>query len=211
MPTTVFNANNIYNAEPLATGVIFVSPVGTPLPIDAQTPVLTVSSLWVDLGYTGVDGFVEKNDRRIDLKRAFGGKVVKVLQTEYNATLDFTFMESLNAFVLQAVFGSTNVVITAATNLHGNQVQVFKNSRKLPHQAWVIDTYDDALGSPSLINPLQAKYRNVVPNGVITTVAEIKVVHTDVIEYKVTLECLESPAGMDNIVTYTDDGMHLGS
>jgi hypothetical protein len=206
-----FNENNIYNAEPLATGVCFVSPIGTPLPVDAQTLITTVSPLWVDLGYTGVDGFVEKNDRRIDLKRSFGGKVVKTLQTEYNATLDFTFMESLNANVLKAVFGSTNVVVTPATNLHGNQVQVFKNSRKLPHQCWCIDTYDDALGSTSIINPLNAKYRNVVPNGQIITVAEIKVVHTDVIEYKVSLECFESPAGMDNIVTYTDDGMHLGS
>jgi hypothetical protein len=111
-------------------------------------------------------------------------------------------MESLNADVLKAVFGATNVTVVPATSMHGTQVQVYKNSRKLPHQCWCIDTWDDELN---------AKYRNVVPNGQIITVAEIKVVHTDVIEYKVSLECFESTAGLDNIITYTDDGLTTGS
>lgn len=198
-----FTLSNIYAAEPLATGACFVAPVGTPLPIDPQTALLTVSADWVDLGYTGTDGFVEKNDRKTTIKYCFGGNAVKNLQTEYNAQLDFTFMESINADVLRAVFGSTNVTVTPATSLHGTQVQVFKNSRKLPHQSWVIDTYDDELN---------AKYRNIAPNAQITTVAEIKVVHSDVIEYKVTLECFETGHNSrDNIITYTDDGILLGS
>jgi hypothetical protein len=198
-----FTLSNIYVAEPLATGVVFVSPIGTPLPVDPITAITTVSASWVDLGYTGVDGFVEKNDRKIELKRAFGGDAVKTLQTSYDATLEFTFMESINANVLMAVFGPTNVTVTAATSMHGTQVQVFKNSRKLPHQSWAIDTYDDELN---------AKYRNIAPNAQIIMVADIKVVHTDVIEYKVTLECF--PTGnltVDNIITYTDDGITLGS
>lgn len=193
-----FDSKNIYAAEPLATGVCFVAPLGTPGPTDAR---VALNPAFIDLGYTGVDGFMEKNDRKIDLKRSFGGKVVKVLQSEYSASLDFTMMESLNANVLKAIFGPSNVTVTAATPLHGAQVKVLKNSRKLPHQSWVIDTVDDDDG---------AKYRNYVGDGQITTVAEIKVVHTDVIEYKVTLECFETTAGLDNIVTFTDDNQ-LGS
>lgn len=195
--------SNIYAAEPLSTGVCFVSPLDTPGPADATTAVSTLSAAWVDLGYTGTEGFIEKNDRKIDLKRSFGGGVVKVLQSEYSASLEFVLQESLNANVLKAVFGPTNVTVVAATSLHGNQVHVFKNSRKLPHQSWIIDTWDDELG---------AKYRNYVADGQITMLAEIKVVHTDIIEYKVTLECFESDGtGMDNIQTFTDDGQVLGS
>ena len=190
--------SNIYTAEPLATGVVFVAPLGTVGPTSAVSALLPA---FVDLGYTGVDGFTEKNDRKTDLKRSFGGAVVKVIQTEYSASLEFTLMESLSANVLKAIFGVSNVTVTAATALHGTQVKVLKNSKKLPHQSWVIDTWDDEVGS---------HYRNYVADGKITTVSDIKVVHTDVIEYKVTLECFATTAGNDNIVTFTDDGV-LGS
>jgi hypothetical protein len=194
---------NVYAAEPLTTGVCFVAPLLTPGPTDALVAVSTLSPNWVDLGYTGTEGFMEKNDRKITLKRSFGGGVVKTLQDEYSASLDFVLQESLSANVLKAVFGSTNVIVTAATSLHGNQVKVFKNSRKLPHQSWIIDTWDDEMN---------AKYRNYVGDGQITTLAEIKVVHTDIIEYKVTLECFETTGtGKDNIVTFTDDGKVTGS
>jgi uncharacterized glyoxalase superfamily protein PhnB len=198
-----YTLTNIYTAEPLCSGTVSVAPLGTDMPTDPLTELSEVSELWTDLGFTGADGFVEKNDRKTDLKRAFGGNAVKTLQSEYSATLEFTFLESLNANVLSAVFGPTNVVITAATSNHGTQVAVYKNSRKLPHQAWVITTYDDELN---------AVYRNAVANGQVIMVAEIKVVHTDVIEYKVTLECFESSiCAADNIITYTDNGLWTGS
>jgi hypothetical protein len=198
-----YTLTNIYTAEPLCSGTVSVAPLGTALPVDPLTELSAISAAWVDLGFTGADGFVEKNDRKIDLKRAFGGEAVKTLQSEYSATLEFTFLESLNADVLSAVFGPTNVVVTTATANHGTQVAVFKNSRKLPHQAWVINTFDDETN---------AVYRNVVGNGQIIMVAEIKVVHTDVIEYKVTIECFESSVcAADNIITYTDNGIFLGS
>jgi hypothetical protein len=193
------NNKNIYAAEPLATGVAFVGPLGTAAPTDAVT---AVDVAMVDLGYTGTDGFTEKNDRRTDLKRSFGGKVVKVVQTEYSASLDFTLMESLNGLVLKAIFGTANVTLTAATVSHGAQVRVLKNGRKLPHQAWCIDTTDEETG---------AKYRNWVSDGQITTVADIKVVHSDVIEYRITIECFETEAGNDNIITLTDDGQFASS
>lgn len=185
--------SNIYSAEPLASGVAFVAPLGSTAPIDARTP---LDVAFIDLGYTGADGFTEKNDRRTDLKRSFGGKVVKVVQTEYSASLDFTLMESLNGVVLQAIFGSANVTITPAAATHGAQVKVMKNGRKLPHQSWCIDTTDDETGG---------LYRNYVGDGQITTVADIKVVHSDVIEYRITIECFETVAGFDNIITFTDD------
>jgi hypothetical protein len=199
--TPIYNIQNIYSAEPVAAGSIFSVPLTVTAPTDAATPVSTIDPEWQDLGFVGADGFMEKNDRKIDLKRSFGGGIVKVLQSEYSASIQLTFMESLNAFVLKAIFGANNVQVIPATSMHGNQVIVQKNMVKLPHLSYLIDTFDDELN---------AKYRNYIPIGQITDVGEIKIVHTDSIEYKTTIEALPDLNG-NNIYTFTDDGQVLGS
>lgn len=192
------NVQNIYAGQPLASGVIFVGPLGTTGPTSATS---ALNSGFIDLGYVGADGFTERNDRSVDMKRSFGGKTVKVLQTEYSASIEVVLLESINANVLKAVFGESNVTVTPANSQHGAQVQVKKNAKKLPYQSWVIDTFDDETG---------AKYRNYLPNAKITTVSDITVSHSDTIEYRITIECFETQAGEDNIVTFTDNGQ-LGS
>lgn len=192
------DVKQVYAAEPLATGAIRVAPLGTAAPTSATS---ALNASFVDLGYVGADGFVEKNDRKTDNKRAFGGKVVKVLQSEFNATVEVTLLESTNAEVLKAVFGSSNVTVTDATAQHGVQVTVKKNSKRLPHMSWVIDTTD---------SEMDAFYRNYIPDGKVTSVGDIKIVHTDTIEYKLVIECFEDANG-DNIVTFTDDGQKSGS
>ena len=189
----------VYSAEPLATGSIRVAPLGTVGPTDA---VAVLPGAWVDLGYVGVDGFTEKNDRKTDNKRSFGGKVVKVLQSEFNSSIELTLLESTDADTLKAVFGASNVTVVAATIAHGVQITVKKNAKRLPHQSWVIDTADTELG---------ASYRNYIADGKITTVGDIKIVHTDTIEYKIVVEAFEPAGGGDNIVTFIDDGQKLAS
>ena len=192
------NAKMVYAAEPVATGAIRVAPLGTVAPTDATT---ALNAAFVDLGYVGAEGFTEKNDRKTDQKRSFGGHVVKVLQSEFNASIEVTLMESTNAEVLKAVFGSSNVTVVAATAQHGVQVTVKKNSKKLPHLSWVIDTTD---------SELNAFYRNYIPDGKVSTVSDIKITHTDTIEYKIVIECFENANG-DNIITFTDDGQKTSS
>lgn len=192
------DVKQIYSAEPLATGAIRVAPLGTAAPTTATS---TLDAAFVDLGYVGADGFTEKNDRKTDNKRSFGGKVVKVIQSEFNASVEVTLLESTNAEVLKAVFGSSNVSVVAATAQHGVQVTVKKNSKRLPHLSWVIDTTD---------SELDAFYRNYIPDGKVSTVGDIKIVHTDTIEYKLTIEAFENADG-DNIITFTDDGQKAAS
>lgn len=195
MPSSV---QNVYAGQPLASGVIFVAPLATPGPTSATSP---LNASFIDLGYVGADGFTERNDRSVDMKRSFGGKTVKVLQTEYSSSVEVVLLESINANVLKAVFGESNVVVTPANSQHGAQVSVKKNARKLPYQSWVIDTFDDETG---------AKYRNYMPNAKITTVGDITVSHSDTIEYRITIEAFETSNGDDNIITFTDNGI-LGS
>jgi hypothetical protein len=108
-------------------------------------------------------------------------------------------MESINADVLRAVFGDSNVTVTAATHLHGAQVKVSKNRKTLPHACWIIDVVDE-----------DKTMRSVIQDGQPTDVGDIKIVNTDTIMYELTIECFEI-AGTDNILTYTDDGQTTSS
>ncbi|CKH13872.1 hypothetical protein PXH78_26960 [Mycolicibacterium smegmatis] len=184
---------NVYAAEPLATGSCLVAPLGTEGPTSATEE---LDPAFVDLGHVGEDGFTETAERSVDKKKNFGGKTVKILQTDYTHTFSFTLLESLNADVLKAIYGEDNVTVTAANAMHGVQIEVKKNSRKLPHMSWVIDTTD---------SELNAFYRNYIPDGQIISVGDVTIVHTDTIMYEVELEAFEDASG-NHVYTYTDNG-----
>jgi hypothetical protein len=196
----------IFSADPVVGGGLRVAPIGTDLSLvesfNASTDLTgpTYDS-WIDLGNMGDDGFVEKLAKKNDKKRNFGGDIVKIVQSEFDATLTFTFMESINGLVLQAIFGEANVTITPATGSHGTQVMVNKNDLRIPDQSWLIDTYD---------SETQARYRNWVPDGMVFDVGDIKVATTDIISYKITLQCFQTLLGDGTkaaIRTWTDDGI----
>lgn len=192
------DVSNVYAAAPLITGSLRVAPLDTPAPTDATSD---LDAAYVDLGYIGANGFTESLERRTDRKRAFGGRVVKVTQSEFNASLKLVLLETLRAEALKAVYGAANVTVTEATSEHGAQIEVHKNGIKLPHLSWVMDTADEELS---------ASYRSYIPDGQVTTVDDVKIVHTDTIEYGITIECFEDASG-NNIYTYTDDGQKSGS
>lgn len=197
----------IFSADPVVGGGLRVAPVGTDL--STITPAMTaVTDLtgaqfaaWVDLGNMGDEGFVEKLAKKNDKKRNFGGDIVKIVQSEFDATMTFTFMESINGLVLQAIFGEANVVITPASSTHGTQVMVNKNDLRVPDQSWIIDTFDSESG---------ARYRSWVPDGMVFDIGDIKVATTDIISYKITLQCFQTLLGDGKkaaIRTWTDDGI----
>lgn len=199
----------IYAAEPTVGGSIFVGPLGTPPPADADDPSGATAELdpaMIDLGDVGDTGFTEKTTRRLVRKRNFGGLVVKVLQTEYDNQFEFVFLESLNADVLKAIHGSKNVTVLPATSTHGTQIVVRKNRKRLPHQVWVVDTIDSSLGAD---DDHPALYRSYIPDGQIVDTGDVKVVHSDTIEYKVTIEAFETEG--NHVITWTDDGLRTGS
>jgi hypothetical protein len=195
----------IYAAEPTAVGSIFVAPKGTPAPAEPDDPggaVVTLDlDLWTDMGDVGEDGFTEKTDRKIDRKRNFGGKVIKVLQSEWGKSYDLVFLETLNADVLKAIHGANNVDITPATDTHGTQIVVRKNSSRLPHLSYVIDTIDSSLGDDE---DHPARFREYIPDGQIVDTGDVKIVHTDTIEYKCTIEAFE--VNGNNVISWSDDG-----
>lgn len=184
---------NVYAAEPSASGAAFVAPLGTALPTAVDTP---LDGAFVGLGYVGEDGITETSERTTDEKKDMGGRIVKVLQTEYNHSFKFVLLESINADVLKAIYGENNVTVTPANASHGTQIKVRKTSKKLPHQTWVFDTVD---------SELSAKYRNCVADGQIVSVGDVVLASKDTIEYEVELKVFEDSNG-DYVTTYTDDG-----
>lgn len=174
---------NVYAAMPAVTGALRNAPLGTTAPTGASD---SLDPAFVDLGYIGEDGFTESTSRDTDKKKAFGGSTVKVLQTDFTATLQFTFLESLNADVLKAVYGPENVSVDGDSG----EIKIKKNKKVLPHSMWVIDTVDG-----------DAVRRNFVPNGQITEVDDVVIVHSDTIMYTVTIEAFENE-DEDNMVEW---------
>lgn len=180
------NSANVFAAMPKATGALLRAPLGTALPTTVwATPVVAFE----DLGYIGEDGFEQTEERNIEKKRAFGGSVVKILQTDYSLTVSFTFLESTNADVLKAIFGEDNVTVDG-----DGQIIVKRNKNQSPHAAWIIDVVDG-----------ETLHRGTIADGQLTLDGSVTKVHTDTIAYTVNLECFEDANG-DTMTEYIATG-----
>jgi hypothetical protein len=189
---------NVYAAEPLATGTCFVAELGTTAltKTDFTSGTALSDTDWTDLGHIGEDGYTETKDVNLEDKRNFGGRVVKVLQTEVTWTYKFVFLESVNSDVLKAVYGENNVDVTPAAGENGAIIEVRKTALKLPHQMWCIDTVDSDQG---------ARYRAFLPDAQIVEIGDVVLVHSDTVMYEVTLRAFEDANGV-SIYTWIDDG-----
>ena len=183
-------ASNVVAGVPLATGGILIGA------LTAAAPTTAVSTLtgFTAAGYIGEDGVTETNERSTDRIRAWGGDTVKVVQTEHNVSYQFTFLETLNADVLKAVYGDANVTTTAATASTGTLHKVLVNSSTLPHRSYVFELKDG-----------DAKIRIYVPDGQITEVGDITYSDSEVIGYQVTVEAFADELG-NKAYKFLDDG-----
>lgn len=165
-----------FAAMPRVTGALRNAPLGTTGPTDASEE---LDAAWQDTGYIGEDGFTESTTRDSEQKRALGGSLVRVLQTSFGTTVSFTFLESMNLTVLKRVYGEDNVSVTTE-----GHVTVKRNKKPLPREAWVIDLEDgDSLD------------RSYIPDGQISEVGDVVRVHSDLVQYEVTIECFEDEEG----------------
>lgn len=185
-------AANIVAGKPLATGGVLIGPVGTVAPTDATT---ALNAAFISAGYIGEDGLTESADRSIEKVKAWGGDVVKVLQTDFSTSYSFTFLETLNSTVLKTVYGDTNVTTTAATATKGTLHAVKVNADTLPQKAFVFEVKDGI-----------ARIRIHVPLGQITEVGEITYSDGEVIGYQVTVEAFRDSTLGANAIKYIDDG-----
>lgn len=125
------NAANVAVAKPKVGGAVFVAPLGTPVPKNA---VDELDSAFVCVGYISEDGVTNSITRSSDNKKAWGGDVVIVDQTEYAESITFTMIET-NEASMKIAFGDENVTVDDVTGMH-----VIHNSAALGAHAYVFET-----------------------------------------------------------------------
>jgi hypothetical protein len=183
---------NVVAGKPLATGGALRAPLGTAVPVDTST---ALNAAFKALGYVGEDGVRKAPDRTTSKTKAWGGDIIKVLQTEYSETWKLTLVESLLAEALKTVYGDLNVTTTAATVSTGTLQAIKSNGDILPNSAYIFEMREGV-----------KKRRIVLPNAQVFEVGEIVYNDGSVIAYPVTLEAYEDSSG-NNSYEYTDDGV----
>lgn len=182
---------NVVAGKPLATGGILSGPLGTPLPTDAST---APNAAITGVGYISDDGVSESMNRETDKIKAWGGDVVKIVQSEHSVTYQYTMIEAARAEVNREVYGEPNVTATVATTTHGNQLAIKVTAEQLPHRVRVIEIKDG-----------DARVRIVLPDSQITEVGDVTYQDAAIIAYPVTVEAFPDASGV-KAYKYTDDG-----
>ena len=157
------------------SGGVLWAPKGTTRP---QSAAEALDAAYKSLGYISEDGASENSERSNEDIRAWGGRLVRRVQTEYGTELSFTLIESRNADTLKFVFGPENVIET-----DGN-IRTKRNEKVLPHGQLVIDMLDGE-------NARRLEGGDVQ----VTEVGEISYVDGDAISYEVTCACYPDENG----------------
>ena len=159
-----------------ATGGVAAGPVETTLPTDATTA-LPVGL--VPLGLVGDEGVTLTQERSTEDIRAWGGMIVRSVQTEFSESVSLQFLESDKAEVLKEVYGEANVTVT------GGNIAIRHNGEQLPSRVFVFDMKDG-----------DKRRRLVLPNAQITATEDITLVHSDIIRYGVTITAYPDDDGV---------------
>lgn len=179
------------SGKPLVTGGVLYAPTGTALPTDAVT---ALNGSFVGAGYATDSGLTGSEKRGTTDVKDWGGIVVATLQTEFKATFKFGFLEILNDLTAKAIYGDSNVTVTAANGSHGRQIATAVNGAESPHLSWVFAMYSGT-----------KKIRIVVPDGQITELDDIDYKSDNLIGRNVTLTAYPDSSGNTHYV-YSDDG-----
>ena len=168
---------NVSAGKPAIGGAIYRAAKGTTAPTDAST---ALGEAFKGLGYCSEDGLTNSNAPSTTEIKAWGGDTVLTVQEEKPDTFQFTLIEVLNADVLKAVYGASNVTGTLATGL-----TVTANASEPEEGVWVVDM---------VLNSNTVK-RVVIPHGKLSDLGDITYADAEAIGYEVTITALPDADG----------------
>lgn len=174
------DAKNVTTGKPKVGGAIHRAPLGSTLPTDAST---ALDAAFKSLGYVSEDGVTNSNSPESDNIKAWGGDTVLAMQTSKEDTFSFKLIESMNADVLKAVYGTENVTVT------GTDIEIKANAKEQEEASWVID----------MVLKGGKVQRIVIPNAKITSVADVTYKDDEAIGYDVTITAVPDADGNTHI------------
>lgn len=172
------DAKNVSTGKAAVGGAIWRAPLASTLPTDATT---ALDAAFVCLGYVSEDGLTNSNSMESDDVKAWGGDTVLSMQTSRDDKFSFTLIESLNADVLKAVYGDTNVTVDPSTN----EITLKANAADAEEASWVVE----------MIMKGGKKRRIVIPDAKISELGDIVYVDNEPIGYDVTLTAVPDTNG----------------
>lgn len=170
-------ATNVSTGKPKVSGGVYRAPKGTTLPTDATTE---LSSAFVCLGYVSESGLENNNEMDVSAIKAWGGNIVYRSLTELDDNFGLTLIESENADVLKAVYGSSHVEV-------GEDGEITINV--------VADDPEEAVFVFELALRGGKAKRIVVPSGAITSREAISYNDEDAIGYGITISAYPDANG----------------
>lgn len=170
-------ATNVTTGKPNISGAVYVAPIGTTLPTDATT---ALDNAFVCLGYVSEDGLENNNDMDVSAIKAWGGMIVYRSLNELDDNFVLTLIESENADVLKAVYGSNNVTVDASGN-----VTVAVKADDPEENVWVFEL---------ALRNSRAK-RIVIADGAITAREAITYNDSDAVGYGITVSAYPDANG----------------
>ena len=176
-----FHLNSYYKVttgKPAKAGAIFFAPLGTTLPTDSDT---ALDNAFKALGYVSEDGLTNDNSPESDQVKAWGGDTVLNMQTDRPDSFGLTLIEVLNADVLKAVYGDSNVTVDNDGN-----ITVKATADDLGSGSWVID----------MILRGARKKRIVIPNGTISELGTITYKDDEAVGYEITITDVPDSTGV---------------
>jgi hypothetical protein len=179
------------STRPADGGVFYRAPLGTALPVMADSPWDDLDAAYLDHGWVGDDGIANGIKRDTTDHQAFGGDIVKTTQDKYTETLKVTCYES-SPVVLATVFGEDNVSHTG-TSGH-RQITVNHSSLQLERSVFLVRVIEGE--KTRLI---------VVKEGQIVTIDDVVHVNKDLVKYTVTIMCYKPDDQTDAVHEFIDE------
>lgn len=166
-------AANVLVGKPLATGGALTGPLSATLPEDATT----APTGFTAVGYISDDGVTQTIDTDTTDINAWGGDVVRTIQTSHKLTYQLTLIET-SAASLGVYYGADNVSGSTA-------LTVLIKGGDLPHGKWVLEVRDG-----------DRRVRITIPDGQVTDRGDVVWKDDEAVAYEVTITCFPDADGV---------------
>ena len=171
------DAKNVSVGKPLATGAIFVAPIGTTAPTDAKT---TLDGAFKCVGYVSEDGVTNAIKTDSTPVKAWGGDAVLTTQTSREETFKFKMIEA-NEVSLEQAYGKGNVAKESVSGL----ITIKHNSKEKSNYIYAIEL---------ILSDNKIK-RLVIPSGKVIELGDVVYKDDEAIGYEVTLSAAPDSSG----------------